>query len=354
MSNNLNDLKIFHIDMDAFYASVEEVDNPSIRNYPVIVGGKSDSGIVTTANYKARKYGIHSAMPIFLAKQKCPHGIYLPTRKDRYSEASKEVFEVLYSFTDLVEPVSIDEAYMDISSINEDPLVLAGKIKDKVYEETKLTMSIGISYNKFLAKLASDWQKPNGITIIDKTMLPEILLPLKVEKIHGIGPKSANRLNSIGIYTVKDLYSLDEEFLEDMFGKAGREIYKRIRGVDNREININRERKSLGTERTLKESTLDLGLLKMYLKEFAKEISDGLNRKGLFGRTITVKVKDKDFKVTTRSKTLINDTASFDTIYYTAIMLFNELNIKKEIRLIGLTISNLTEYQLKQLSIFNN
>lgn len=354
MSNNLNDLKIFHIDMDAFYASVEEVDNPSIRNYPVIVGGKSDSGIVTTANYKARKYGIHSAMPIFLAKQKCPHGIYLPTRKDRYSEASKEVFEVLYSFTDLVEPVSIDEAYMDISSINEDPLVLAGKIKDKVYEETKLTMSIGISYNKFLAKLASDWQKPNGITIIDKTMLPEILLPLKVEKIHGIGPKSANRLNSIGIYTVKDLYSLDEEFLEDMFGKAGREIYKRIRGVDNREININRERKSLGTERTLKESTLDLGLLKVYLKEFAKEISDGLNRKGLFGRTITVKVKDKDFKVTTRSKTLINDTASFDTIYYTAIMLFNELNIKKEIRLIGLTISNLTEYQLKQLSIFNN
>lgn len=354
MSNNLNDLKIFHIDMDAFYASVEEVDNPSIRNYPVIVGGKSDSGIVTTANYKARKYGIHSAMPIFLAKQKCPHGIYLPTRKDRYSEASKEVFEVLYSFTDLVEPVSIDEAYMDISSINEDPLVLAGKIKDKVYEETRLTMSIGISYNKFLAKLASDWQKPNGITIIDKTMLPEILLPLKVEKIHGIGPKSANRLNSIGIYTVKDLYSLDEEFLEDMFGKAGREIYKRIRGVDNREININRERKSLGTERTLKESTLDLGLLKMYLKEFAKEISDGLNRKGLFGRTITVKIKDKDFKVTTRSKTLINDTSSFDTIYYTAIMLFNELNIKKEIRLIGLTISNLTEYQLKQLSIFNN
>ncbi len=354
MSNNLNDLKIFHIDMDAFYASVEEVDNPSIRNYPVIVGGKSDSGIVTTANYKARKYGIHSAMPIFLAKQKCPHGIYLPTRKDRYSEASKEVFEVLYSFTDLVEPVSIDEAYMDISSISEDPLVLARKIKDKVYEETKLTMSIGISYNKFLAKLASDWQKPNGITIIDKTMLPEILLPLKVEKIHGIGPKSANRLNSIGIYTVKDLYSLDEEFLEDMFGKAGREIYKRIRGVDNREININRERKSLGTERTLKESTLDLGLLKVYLKEFAKEISDGLNRKGLFGRTITVKVKDKDFKVTTRSKTLINDTASFDTIYYTAIMLFNELNIKKEIRLIGLTISNLTEYQLKQLSIFNN
>lgn len=354
MSNNLNDLKIFHIDMDAFYASVEEVDNPSIRNYPVIVGGKSDSGIVTTANYKARKYGIHSAMPIFLAKQKCPHGIYLPTRKDRYSEASKEVFEVLYSFTDLVEPVSIDEAYMDISNINEDPLVLAGKIKDKVYEETRLTMSIGISYNKFLAKLASDWQKPNGITIIDKTMLPEILLPLKVEKIHGIGPKSANRLNSIGIYTVKDLYSLDEEFLEDMFGKAGREIYKRIRGVDNREININRERKSLGTERTLKESTLDLGLLKVYLKEFAKEISDGLNRKGLFGRTITVKVKDKDFKVTTRSKTLINDTASFDTIYYTAIMLFNELNIKKEIRLIGLTISNLTEYQLKQLSIFNN
>lgn len=354
MSNNLNDLKIFHIDMDAFYASVEEVDNPSIRNYPVIVGGKSDSGIVTTANYKARKYGIHSAMPIFLAKQKCPHGIYLPTRKDRYSEASKEVFEVLYSFTDLVEPVSIDEAYMDISSIIEDPLVLAGKIKDKVYEETRLTMSIGISYNKFLAKLASDWQKPNGITIIDKTMLPEILLPLKVEKIHGIGPKSANRLNSIGIYTVKDLYSLDEEFLEDMFGKAGREIYKRIRGVDNREININRERKSLGTERTLKESTLDLGLLKVYLKEFAKEISDGLNRKGLFGRTITVKVKDKDFKVTTRSKTLINDTASFDTIYYTAIMLFNELNIKKEIRLIGLTISNLTEYQLKQLSIFNN
>lgn len=348
-----NKLKIFHIDMDAFYASVEEQDNPKLKGYPLIVGGKSDSGIVTTANYEARKYGIHSAMPIFMAKQKCPHGVYIQGRMDRYVEISNMVLKIFKSFTNLVEPVSIDEVYMDISNIDSDYIKVAKDIKTCVKKETGLTMSIGISYNKFLAKLASDWNKPDGITVITHDMIPEILLPLKVGKIYGIGPKSEKKLNGIGIYTVRDLMDLEEVFLEEILGKSGREIYKRIRGVDNREIELHRERKSYGTETTLDESTDDIESLKEYLKLFSREIEEGLKREKVFGRTITVKLKDKDFQTKTRSKTLMDDTNSFDIIYLTALKLFDEMEIKKEIRLIGLTISNLSDFGIKQMSIFN-
>ena len=223
-------LNIIHVDMDAFYASVEEHDNPKLKGRPLIVGGNSRRGIATTANYEARKYGIHSAMPIFIAKQKCLHARIVPTRMWRYKEVSRQVFDILNEFTNLIEPLSIDEGFLDVSHSEKDSLEIAKDIKKRVLETTGLTMSIGISYNKFLAKIGSDWNKPDGIKVINKSMVPEILLPLSVGEVHGIGPKSAKRLNNIGIYKIRDLMNLSEEFLVSFFGNHGTEIYERIRG----------------------------------------------------------------------------------------------------------------------------
>ncbi len=346
-------LNILHIDMDAFYASVEEQDNPNLKGKPVIVGGLSNHGIVTTANYKARKYGVHSAMPIFIAKIKCPHGCYISPRMKRYKEVSEKVFNILRETTDLIEQVSIDEAYLDISHIDQEPLTIVNKIKRKVLKETGLTMSVGISYNKFLAKLASDWNKPNGIKIIKADMIPDILLPLPVKSVHGIGPKSAKRLNDIGVYKVKDLMNLTEEFLIELFGKQGREIYYRIRGIDNRSINTERERKSLGTETTFTKDTKNKEILKSYLKSFSAEISTSLIQKRLYGRTLTLKVKYDDFTVRTRSKTLIEEINSQDMIYEVALTLLDDIKLSRKVRLIGLTISNLSTLGMEQLSLFD-
>lgn len=347
------ELNIIHVDMDAFYASVEEQDNPRIKGLPVIVGGLSNHGIVTTANYEARKYGIHSAMPIFMAKKKCPRGCFVPPRIKRYQEVSREVFNILYEFTDLIEQVSIDEAYLDISTLNMEPLDLVMKIKEKVMRSTGLTMSIGISYNKFLAKLASDWNKPNGIKIITENMIPDILLPLPVRKVHGIGPKSAKKLNDIGVFIIEDLLRLSEEFLVEMFGKAGMEIYNRIRGIDYRKVNTTRERKSLGVERTFDESTDNMETLIKYIKKFSQELSYDLKSKGLHGRTIILKIKDENFTVQTRSKTLNEYINDFPQILDISLELLGEVEINNKIRLIGITASNLMTSELEQLSLFD-
>lgn len=348
-----DDLHILHIDMDAFYASVEEVDNPSLKGKPLIVGGSSRHGIVTTANYEARKYGINSAMPIFMAKQMCPKGIFVPTRINRYREASKEVFKILYKFTDLLEPVSVDEAYLDISNTNKNNIDTCMEIKKEVFKNTGLTLSMGLSFNKFLAKLASDWNKPDGMKIIRPDMIPEILLPLSISKIHGIGRKTAKKLNDIGIYLVEDLLTLPEDFLVELLGKHGTEIYFRIRGQDNRKIETQRERKSLGTESTFEVSTRDKSVLKEYIYDFSLEIEEELKRKRIQGRTLTLKIKDEDFKSITRSRTLESDISSSEEIYKLANMLLDELDLNKKIRLIGVTISNLSSLDKIQLSFLN-
>ena len=348
----MKELNIIHVDMDAFYAAVEEVDNPKLKGRPVIVGGLSNQGVVTTANYEARKYGVHSAMPIFMAKKKCPHGAFVPGRMSRYQEVSRNVFRVLYEFTDLIEQVSIDEAYLDISNMRISPMEVVKKIKERVMEDTGLTMSIGISYNKFLAKLASDWNKPNGVTVIDSNMVPEILLPLPVEKVHGIGPKSAKKLNDIAVYTIEDLMRLSEEFLEELFGKSGRETYNRIRGIDLREIDTSRERKSLGIERTFYD-TDDIELLKEYLKSYSLSLASELENKQIHARTIIVKVKDENFKTQTRSKTLSNHIKSAEEIFEIGESLLDEININQKIRLLGITAANLISSDLEQLSLFN-
>lgn len=346
-------LNIIHVDMDAFYASVEEQDDPKIKGLPVIVGGLSNHGIVTTANYEARKYGIHSAMPIFMAKQKCPKGYYVYPRMKRYQEVSKEVFSILYEFTDLIEQVSVDEAYLDISNIDMEPLELVMKMKENVKRNTGLTMSIGISYNKFLAKLASDWNKPNGIKIITEDMVPDILLPLPVRKVHGVGPKSAKKLNGIGVYTIEDLLGLSEEFLMELFGKAGVEIYSRIRGIDYRKVDTTRERKSLGVERTFEEVTNNREILIKYLERFSEELSYDLKNRGIHGRTITLKIKDENFTVQTRSKTLNEYINDLPQIFDVSLELLEEIKINNKIRLVGITASNLMTSELEQLSLFD-
>ena len=240
---------ILHVDMDAFFASVEQLDNKSLRGKPVIVGGVSERGVVSTCSYEARKYGVHSAMPIFIARKLCPHGIFVRTRFYRYKEISNKVFNILRDVTSIIEPLSIDEAYLDITNSKfKSGLEAAKYIKYRVLKEVGLTISIGISYNKFLAKLASDWNKPNGIMIIDKEMMPDLLMPFPVSKIYGLGKKSVEKLNNMGIFIVKDLYEMPKEFYIEYLGKYGLEIYDRIRGIDNREVVPVRDRKSFGKE----------------------------------------------------------------------------------------------------------
>lgn len=344
---------ILHVDLDAFYASVEELDNPSLKGKPVIVGGRSHKGVVTTANYEARKYGVHSAMPMFMARQKCPKGIYVPGRMARYQEISRQVFRILHRFSHVLEKVSIDEAYLDITHLSTKPHSLVKQLKEKVYRETGLTLSVGISYNKFLAKLASDWNKPAGVKEITRDMVPGILVPLPIKKVHGLGPKSCALLNNLGLTTIGDLLELSEEFLVDLLGKSGREIHQRIRGIDHRPVNTRRERKSLGIERTFSKGTRNRKVLEGYLENFSKELSRDLQDKRLHARTITLKVKDEHFKVQSRGKTLFQHTNDAEEIFQVAKDLFRELPLDKPLRLMGVTASNLLSQDLQQLSFFD-
>ncbi|ABR50296.1 DNA-directed DNA polymerase [Alkaliphilus metalliredigens QYMF] len=347
------DHRIIHVDMDAFFAAVEQQDQPELKGKAVIVGGSSNRGIVCTCSYEARKFGIHSAMPIFMAKQRCPHGIYLPVRHERYREVSRQVFDILYEVTDLVEPLSIDEAFLDISDCEEKTYDIAKYIKEQVNQKTGLTISVGISYNKFLAKLASDWNKPDGIKIITKEMVPDILKPLPVHKVFGIGRKSGSKLNQIGIETIEDLLSLSEQNLIDLLGKSGVEIYHRIRGVDQRMVEIDRQIKSIGRETTLTRDTMDKEELKKYLFIFAQEVSQSLKRRGFFARTITIKMKDAHFKAHSKGKTIEKYIRDEKEIYEIASEALEENGIEEYIRLIGLTVSNFSTVPIEQLTFYD-
>lgn len=346
------DRVILHVDMDAFFASVEQKDNPKYKGKPVIVGGIGERGVVSTCSYEARKFGVHSAMPLFLAREKCPIGIFLPVRYGRYKEISNEVFKIFSMVTDKVEALSIDEAFLDITDTSFTGEEAAKFIKNEVRKKVGLTLSIGISYNKFLAKLASDWNKPNGIMVIDKSMIPDILMPLPISKVFGIGKKSVEKLNNMGIFTVEDMYQLSEEYLKQSMGKMGRDIYYRIRGIDNRKVEPVQERKSIGKERTLKINTKNKEDLLPYLKEFSKEISSILGNKGYSGKTVTLKYKTGEFESHTRSRTLNNYISSSEDIYAVAreILIYEE--ISEEIRLIGISISSLKEGNIQQLTLF--
>lgn len=348
MKNN-----ILHVDMDAFFAAVEQLDDKSLRGKPVIVGGVSERGVASTCSYEARLYGVHSAMPIFIAQKICPNGIYIKPRFQRYKEVSNKIFDILKDVTDKIEPISIDEAYLNIEeSIFNNPLDAANYIKKRVFNEVGLTISIGISYNKFLAKLASDWNKPNGIKIIDKEMIPSILMNLSISKIHGLGKKSVKRLNDMGIFYIKDLYEMNKEFYIDMLGRNGLDIYNRIRGIDEREVKVNRDRKSYGKEITLKVDTDDKEEILGYIKKFCRQISDYAIRENIKGRTVVIKYKTFDFKAHTRSKTLNNYIDSFDDIYKVCCEIIESEYKNLKLRLIGVTLTSFKENKIEQLSLF--
>lgn len=343
---------MLHVDMDAFFASVEQRDNPNLRGKPVIVGGVSERGVVSTCSYEARKFGVHSAMPIFMAKEKCPNGIYVSGRYGKYAKVSQEIFKIFNEVTPLVEQVSIDEGFLDLSQGKiKDGMEAARYIKNKVFKEVGLTLSIGISYNKFLAKLASDWNKPNGIKEIKKEMVPDILLPLPISKIHGLGKVSVGKLNNMGIYYIKDLYNMPKNFYTEYLGKNGIDIYDRIHGIDNRKVEIFRERKSVGKEKTLKFDTKNKKELLQYLKEFSFEIEDVLSRKNVIGKTVTLKFKTKDFENHTRSKTLNNYIGTSTEIFKVAEELLESEELKEEVRLIGVSISSFKETEIQQMSL---
>lgn len=343
---------ILHVDMDAFFASVEQRDNPELRGKPVIVGGISERGVVSTCSYEARKFGVHSAMPIFMAREKCPNGIYVSGRYGKYTHVSQEIFKIFNEVTPLVEPVSIDEGFLDLSQGKiKDGMEAARYIKNKVFKEIGLTLSIGISYNKFLAKLASDWNKPNGIKEITKEMVPEILFPMSISKINGLGKVSVAKLNNMGIYYIKDLYNMPKEFYTDYLGKNGTDIYDRIHGIDNRKVEITRERKSVGKESTLKSNTKNKEELLEYIKQFSFEIEEVLTRKNVIGKTVTLKFKTKDFENHTRSKTLNNYIGTHTEIFKVAEELLDSEELKEEVRLIGISISSFKETEVQQMSL---
>lgn len=340
---------ILHIDIDAFYASVEELDNPSLVGKPVVVSGLNDKSIVTTANYEARKYKIHSAMPLFMAKKLCPHLIVAPMRRNRYIEKSDEVFKILSKYSDIIEKVSIDECYMDISENKNQPVDIVFSIKKKVKNETGLTVSVGLSYNKFLAKMASDWNKPDGMMIISKSEIPQLLSKIDIGKIHGLGNKSQEKLRNLGINKIEELLELDREFLFELFGKMGYEVYDRIRGIDNRAVTPNRERKSLGIERTFSD-TNNVKELISYLDRYSFELAEDLKNRNLGFKTITLKIKTDNFKVSTYSKTYSRAISEYEDIFKNVKDIF-EYNYKNQkLRLIGISASNLIGLDKIQLS----
>ncbi|MGC9375463.1 MAG: DNA polymerase IV [Bacteroidales bacterium] len=335
--------KIIHIDMDAFFASIEQRDNPELRGKPVAVGGSSERGVVAAASYEARKYGVRSAMSSKKAKQKCPDLIFVQSNRKKYKEASQQMMEIFYEYTDLVEPLSIDEAFLDVTH-NKKKLpsatLIAKEIKRRIYEKTNLTASAGVSINKFLAKIASDYKKPDGLFVIKPDEAEKFVEELAVEKIHGVGKVTAEKMHRLGIFTGIDLKAKTEKWLVGHFGKAGFHFYNIARAIDYREVNPNRIRKSVGAERTFeKDLESDFEII-TYLYHIEKELFERVKRHGKYGKTLTLKIKYADFKQITRSKTVFYSINTFQKLHQLAKEIFTQVELEKSIRLLGLTVSN--------------
>ncbi len=333
--------------MDAFFASVEMRDDPSLAGKPVAVGGNGERGVVAAANYEARKYGVRSAMPAVIAKRKCPHLIFVKHRFNVYKEVSQQIRSIFLAYTDLVEPLSLDEAYLDITENKiglPSATLIAKEIKKKIFEKTKLTASAGISYNKFLAKTASDMDKPDGLYVILPEEADIFIKKLMIHKFHGIGSKTAEKMNKMGIFTGNDLQKKSLEVLSFNFGKAGKYYFDICRGVDNRLVNPNRERKSISAENTFSKDLTNLILVLTELEKIASTVIRRCHHSNMFGKTITVKIKYSDFHQITRSKTsptfIKTEVEMLEIIKN--IFLENEL-INKSIRLLGLGVSNFEE-----------
>ncbi|MFS8583275.1 MAG: DNA polymerase IV, partial [Limnochordales bacterium] len=338
---------IVHIDMDAFFAQVEVLDHPEYRGKPLVVGGRRDSrrGVVSTASYEARKYGIRSAMPIQRAVQLCPHAIFVPPRMARYEEVSRRIFEVLETFSPLVEPLSIDEAFLDMTGTEhfyEDARHMGLELKRRIFEATSLTGSVGIAPNKFIAKLASDREKPDGLVIVPAADVDAFLTPLPVEALWGVGPKTAARLKSIGVHTVRDVRERPLSQLAQVVGpRLAAHVQALAFGRDERPVEPDIEAKSIGRETTFEEDVPDGPELRAVLARLAANVGWRLRKEGVFARTVTVKIRYPDFETHTKSRTLAEPFRDDDTLYREAARLLDEFRLRRPLRLLGVYASGL-------------
>ncbi|MDB4204653.1 DNA polymerase IV [Polaribacter sp.] len=336
--------KIIHVDMDAFYASVAELDNPELRGKAIAVGGSEERGVVSAASYEARKFGVKSAMSSFLAKQKCPHLIFVKSDFDRYKELSVKIRAVFYEYTDLVEPLSLDEAYLDVTENkkgNPSANDIAREIRARIYEETGLRASAGISINKFIAKVASDINKPNG----QKTIHPEEVLPfleeLPVNKFYGVGKVTASKMYNLGIFKGKDLKKKPLEELVKSFGKSGTHYYNIVRGIHNSAVKPNRIRKSIAAERTFSENLSSEIFMIERLDKIADELEKRMKKTDTKGKTITLKIKYSDFTQQTRSKTKTNFMQTKEEFFPVVKELLYQDKLVNSVRLLGVSFGNL-------------
>ncbi|WP_026038774.1 DNA polymerase IV [Myroides injenensis] len=347
--------KIIHIDMDAFYASVEQLDFPELRGKAIAVGGSSERGVVAAASYEAREFGVRSAISGVLAKKRCPHLIFVKPRFDRYKEISREIRKIFHEYTDLVEPLSLDEAFLDVTKnkINcPSATLIAYEIRKKIYERLQLTASAGISINKFLAKIASDYNKPNGQKTINPDEVIEFLENLEIKKFFGIGKKTAEKMYHFGIFTGKDLKEKSLDFLVTHFGKAGTDYYNIVRGVHESPVQPNRKIKSVGTERTFDENLSSEVFLMERLDLIVEELGLRLKKQNVAGKTITLKLKYSDFSQQTRSATVPYYISDRELILDKVKELLYQEKLKDSVRLIGVAVSNLnTEASKKPIAV---
>ncbi|RRQ50175.1 DNA polymerase IV [Maribacter algicola] len=344
MSNEFPLRKIIHVDMDAFYASVEQLDNPELRGKPIAVGGSSERGVVSAASYEARKFGVRSAMSSILAKRNCPELIFVKARFDRYKEISKQIRSIFYDYTDLVEPLSLDEAYLDVTinkKGNPSATLIAKEIRHRILQETGLNASAGISINKFIAKVASDVNKPNGQKTVNPEEVQTFLEDLEIRKFYGVGKVTADKMYRLGIFTGKDLKTKSEAFLEEYFGKSGSYYYNVVRGVHNSPVKPQRIPKSVGAERTFNENLSSEIFMLERLEHIANELEKRLKKTKIAGKTVTLKIKYSDFTLNTRSKTLSYFISDQKLILETAKELLYQEKLQNSVRLLGISLANL-------------
>ncbi len=352
--------KIIHVDMDAFYASVEQRDNPQLRGKPVAVGGSAARGVVAAASYEARAFGVRSALPSVTAKRRCPDLIFVKPRFDVYRAVSAQIREIFAEHTDLIEPLSLDEAYLDVTQNKQGIAIatdIATRIRARIKEVTGLNASAGISYCKFLAKMASDLNKPNGQAVITPKNGPAFVEALEVKKFHGVGPATAAKMERLGIMTGADLKAKSLDFLQANFGKSGGWYYRISRGIDERPVQPDRPRKSIGAEDTFMADILELEAAKSELVPIAEKLWRHCEARQISGRTVTLKVKFADFQQITRSKTFPIPFASEREMQGSAALLLGEVfPISKGIRLLGITLSSLqnrvTDLTTNQFTLF--
>ena len=341
----LEQRKIIHVDMDAFFASVAQRDHAELRGKPIAVGRDGPRGVVSTASYEARRFGVHSAMSVYTAKRYCPSLIVVEGRHEHYKEVSEQVHSIFKEYTDLIEPISIDEAFLDVTENKKkilEPAVIATEIRNRIREEVRLTASAGISFNKFLAKIASDYNKPDGQYEVTLDEAPDFIAHLPVEKFWGVGAKTRERMHKMGIFTGADLRSVSLSHLRDVFGKVGEVYYNFARGVDDRPVVVSSLRKSVGCEKTMEADITMRSQMLIELYHLVIELVGRLDKAGFRGKTLTLKIKYADFTVVSRCATANKVLVAKDDILAFAKLLLRkvEFSATRPVRLVGLSVSN--------------